>query len=117
MRGGTQWGPAEWAQIARHLESARAALPAGVETVYVRADSGFYCRKPVESYEKHHCQFILSARKTARLEDELKAAAWQPSPRTDADGQCEFRYPPKGWDRAYRFLALPYLKEKKPQPG
>jgi hypothetical protein len=93
------------AQIARHLESACAALPAGVEIIYARADSGFYCWEAVESYEKHHCQFIISARKTPRLVEELKAAAWKPSPRTDADGECEFRYQPEGWGRAYRFLA------------
>jgi len=38
---------------------------------------------------------------------------WKASPRTDADGQCEFRYQPEGWDRAYRFLALRY--QKKPE--
>jgi hypothetical protein len=26
-------------------------------------------------------------------------------PRTDADGQCEFRYQPQGWGQAYRFIA------------
>jgi len=105
------------AQIARHLESACAALPAGVETVYARADSGFYCWEAVESYEQHQCQFIISARKTRRLVEELKAATWKPSPRTDADEECEFRYRPEGWGRAYRFVAVRYLKEKKPEPG
>src|SRR5690242_12570412 len=38
------------AQIARHLESAWAALPERVETVYARADSGFYCGEAVEAY-------------------------------------------------------------------
>ena len=105
------------AQIARHLESACAALPVGVETVYARADSGFYCWEAVESYEKHGCQFIISARKTARLVDELKASSWKPSPHTDADGQCEFQYQPEGWGQAYRFVAVRYVKEKRPEPG
>jgi hypothetical protein len=104
-------------QIARHLDSAVGALPAGVETVYARADSGFYCWEAVESYEKHHCQFIIAARKTARLVEALKAATWKPSPRTDADGQCEFRYQPEGWGRAYRFVALRYVKEESAEPG
>src|SRR5580700_5365568 len=78
------------AQIARHLERTAAALPAGVETVYARADSGFYCREAVEAYEERGWQFIVSARKTARLIEELKVAEWKPSPQTDADGQCEF---------------------------
>jgi DDE family transposase len=38
------------------------------------------------------------------------------SPRTDADGQCEFRYQPEGWGRAYRFVALRYQKKAKPKP-
>lgn len=105
------------AQIARHLENTCAALPPGVETVYARADSGFYCWEAVESYEQHHCQFIISARKTARLVEALKAADWKRSPRTDADGQCEFGYQPEGWGRAYRFVALRYVKKKRPEAG
>ena len=77
-------------EIAAHLESAYAALPATVKTVYARADSGFYCWEAVQAYENRDCRFILVARKTARLVDALKAADWKRSPRTDADGQCEF---------------------------
>jgi Transposase DDE domain group 1 len=51
------------AQIARHLESVFAALPSSVQTIYARADSGFYCTAAVEAYEKAGVQFILSAAK------------------------------------------------------
>ena len=102
------------AQIARHLESVFAALPPTVKTIYGRADSGFYCWEAVEAYQSRGVQFIISARKTSRLVDELKAAVWQGSPRTDADGQCEFRYQPEGWGKAYRFLALRYRKQSQP---
>ena len=101
-------------QIAAHLDSVFAALPESVEKVYARADSGFYCWEAVAAYEKHGCRFVLSAQKTPRLVEELKAARWTKSPRTDADGQCEFRYQPEGWGRAYRFVALRYLKKAKP---
>lgn len=103
------------AQIARHLESVFAALPPQVQTVFARVDSGFYCRKAVAAYENQGAQFIVSARKTSRLIEELHAADWKRSPRTDADGQCEFRYQPEGWGKAYRFIALRY--EKKPPPS
>jgi hypothetical protein len=95
-------------EIAAHLDAVYGALPATVKLVYARADSGFYCWEAVEAYEKRNCQFMLVARKTARLLDELMAAEWKRSPRTDADGQCEFLYQPEGWGAAYRFLALRY---------
>lgn len=103
------------AQIARHLESVFAGLPPSVEAIYARADSGFYCSEAVEAYEKAGVQFIISARKTSRLVDELKAADWKRSPRTDAHGQCEFRYQPDGWGQAHRFIALRYEKKSKPR--
>ena len=102
------------AQIVRHLESVFAALPPQVKTVYARADSGFYCGEAVEAYQSRDVQFIVSARKTSRLVEELKAADWKRS-RTDADGQCEFRYQPEGWGKAYRFIALRYQKKPKPK--
>jgi len=102
-------------EIAAHLDSVHGALPPTVKTVYGRADSGFYCWEAVQAYAQRNWRFIVVARKTARLVDELKAADWKRSPRTDADGQCEFFYQPEGWGKAYRFLALRY--EKKPEAG
>ena len=52
------------------------------------------------------------ARKTARLVEELTVAEWQPSPKTDADAECEFRYQPDGWGKAYRFVALRYARNR-----
>lgn len=101
-------------QIARHLQQVFAGLPPQVKTIQARADSGFYCWEAVQAYEQRGVEFIISARKTSRLVDELKAAEWKPGRRTDADGQCEFRYQPEGWGTSYRFLALRY--PKKPQP-
>ncbi len=101
-------------QIARHLESVMTSVPKGVSVIYGRADCGFYCWQAVQAYEKYNCQFIVVAQKTPRLLEELKRADWKRSPRTDADEECEFRYRPQGWGRAYRFIALRY--EKKPEP-
>ena len=98
-------------EIAAHLDSVAAALPPTVKTVYGRADSGFYCWEAIQAYEKRNWRFIVVARKTARLVDELKAADWKRSPRTDAEGQGEFLYQPEGWGKAYRFLALRYEKQ------
>src|SRR5436309_7370896 len=100
-------------QIAAHLQMVFAAVPKMVKTLLARADSGFYCWDAVEAYESVKCGFIIVARKTARLVEQLKAAEWQRSARTDADGQCEFWYQPAGWEKPYRFVALRYEKKAK----
>lgn len=97
-------------QIGDHLRNVGTALPRGVKRIYGRADSGFYCREAVEGYEQLHARFVICARKTARLVEELRQAEWKPSPKTDADAECEFRYQPEGWSKPYRFIAL--RKEK-----
>ena len=102
-------------QIAAHLDQVFAALPEGIERRYARADSGLYCWDTVAAYEKHGCGFVISAQKSPRLVEALKAARWSGSPRTDADGQCEFRYQPEGWGKAYRFVALRYQKKRQPK--
>lgn len=104
-------------EIARHLEQVFAGLPACVQHKRGRVDSGFYCWHAVQVYEKHQCEFLISAKKTARLVAQLEAAAWEPPPRTDADEECEFFYQPEGWERAYRFIALRYRKKSKPAAG
>jgi hypothetical protein len=49
---------------------------------------------------------------TSRLVEELRQAEWKPSPKTDGDAECEFRYRPDGWSKAYRFVALRYEKTR-----
>jgi len=95
-----------------------AALPKGIQKIFARADSGFYCWEAVQAYQKAKAHFIIVARKTSRLLEQLQTADWKPSPKTDADEQCEFRYQPEGWGQAYRFVALRYKKkeEKKSPP-
>src|SRR6202050_914313 len=93
-------------QIGDHIRNVCAALPPCVQQIYGRVDSGFYCREAVEAYEECNAQFAISARKTSRLVDELRQAEWKPSPKTDGDAECEFRYQPDGWSKPYRFVAL-----------
>src|SRR5438094_3713642 len=97
-------------QIRDHLRNVRKALPPTVKRIYGRADSGLYCRETVEAYEEFDARFVICARKTARLVEELRQAQWKSSPKTDADAECEFQYQPDGWSKPYRFVAL--RKEK-----
>ena len=93
-------------QIGDHLRNVFGAVPPGVKRIYGRADSGLYCRETVEAYEEFNARFVVCARKTSRLVEQLRQAEWKPSPKTDADEECEFRYQPEGWSKAYRFVAL-----------
>jgi hypothetical protein len=38
--------------------------------------------------------------------DRLRQAEWKPSPKTDAEAECEFRYQLEGWTKPYRFIAM-----------
>jgi hypothetical protein len=102
-------------QIAAHLDRVFEGLPQGVESRYGRADSGLYCLEAVQAYEKHDCRFVVAAQKSASLMAALQSAHWTGSPRTDADGQCEFRHQPGEWPKAYRYVAVRYQKKPKPE--
>jgi hypothetical protein len=102
-------------EIARHLKSLAAGLPGCVQRVCGRTDAGLYCWEAVQAYEEMGWTFIISAAKSQRLVEELEQAVWTGSPRTDAEGQCEFWYQPEGWARGYRFVALRYIQKPKPK--
>jgi hypothetical protein len=105
-------------QIADHLGQVLTVLPPGVKQLFGRADSGFYCWEAVEAYQRANCRFVIVARKTSRLVAQLGQAAWKPSPDTDAEAECEFRYQPRGWEQECRFVALRYEKPPgKVKPG
>lgn len=105
-------------QIAAHLRAVLAALPPGVKQIFARADAGFYCWEAVEAYLEAHCRFVVVARKTSRLVEQLRQAAWKPSADPDAAAECEFYYQPEGWKQSCRFVALRYQKQRpKGQPG
>jgi hypothetical protein len=91
-------------------------LPSMMTTVLARADSGFYCQAAVEAYPRRGCGFIVVARKTAPLLAQLRAAEWRRSRRTDADQECEFRYPPDGFVR-HAGIYLPGVCDEPGGPG
>jgi hypothetical protein len=97
------------AQIGAHLRQVFMALPPDpAQRRFGRADSGFYCWEAVAAYEAAACRFVITARKTSALVAALTEATWRPSPKTDAEAECEFRYQPAGWPRPFRFVALRY---------
>ena len=115
IRGG---GTAQWRPSHRQTDRAPSeggvcrSLPAMVKTIYGARRFRILLRRgcggiPESRSEVHH----LRAQDLAAA-GELKAADWTGSPKTDADGQCEFRYRPEGWSKTHRFIALRYEKKQ-----
>lgn len=55
----------------------RAFMSFDTGVLFARADSGFYCWEGVEAYERANAEFIMVARKTSRLLEQLEAADWK----------------------------------------
>ena len=104
-------------QIADHLDEVFAGFAATGAKRFGRADSGFYCREAIKAYQKWNCRFVVVARKTAALLRQLRGADWKPSPNSDADAECEFRYRPDEWTQEFRFVGLRYDEVEDDEEG
>src|SRR3989449_8475392 len=100
-------------EIANHIQKVIASLPATAKTIYGRADSGFYCWEAIEAYEAGHCQFIVCARKTDRLVEQLQKAVWKPSKQTDADEERSEEHTSELQSRLHLVCRLLLEKKKK----
>ena len=96
-------------EIQAHLRHVLASLPPGVREIRARADSGFYCWRAVETYLSGGCEFIIVARKTARLVEQLRNERWKASRHKGAE-EADFVYQPEGWGQPCRFVALRFPK-------
>ena len=70
-------------QIQAHLRQVMTSLPAGVEQIRARADSGFHCQNQ----------------------------KWRRSRHQGAE-ECDFSYQPEGWAQPCRFIALRFAKPR-----
>jgi hypothetical protein len=91
------------------LQACFAKLPAGVRSIIIRADKGFYDRALVEWLEAHRATFVIVARLTGPIKRRLAHLHYtSPSPGIEV---AEFRYQPTRWQRAHRFVVI-----RRPQP-
>lgn len=91
------------------LEACFAKLPAGVRTVIVRADKGFYDHKVVGWLEDRQASFVIVARLTRPIKGQLGHLRYtEVSHGVEA---AEFSYQPMRWPHPYRFVVI-----RRPQP-
>jgi hypothetical protein len=91
------------------LTACFAKIPAGVRSVIVRADKGFYDHTLVEWLEAQAARFVIVARLTAPIKRKLGHLRYT-TPRRGIE-VAEFRYQPIRWPHPYRFVVV-----RRPQP-
>ena len=86
------------------LTACFAKIPAGVRSVIVRADKGFYDHALVEWLEAHQAGFIIVARLTPPIKRKLGHLRYvSPSRGVEV---AEFRYQPTRWPHPCRFVVI-----------
>src|SRR5438128_3988986 len=91
------------------LKACFAKIPAGVRSVIVRADKGFYDHGLVEWLEAGKASFVVVARLTGPIKRRLAHLRYT-SPSRGVE-VAEFRYQPTRWRRSCRFVVI-----RRPQP-
>jgi Transposase DDE domain group 1 len=87
-------------------------IPAGVRSVIVRADKGFYDHTLVEWLEDYGAGFVIVARLTAPIKRKLAHLRYvSPSRGVEV---AEFRYQPTRWPHPYRFVVVRRPKPDEP---
>jgi Transposase DDE domain group 1 len=91
------------------LKACFAKLPAGVRSIIIRADKGFYDRALVDWLEAQKAGFVIVAKLTGPIKRKLAHLRYTtPSPGVEV---AEFPYQPTRWSRSYRFVVI-----RRPQP-
>lgn len=91
------------------LQACFAQLPAGVRSIIVRADKGFYDHTLVEWLEAHQAGFVIVAKLFGPIKRRLAHLRYtEPSSGVEV---AEFLYQPIRWPRAFRFVVI-----RRPQP-
>jgi len=94
------------------LQACFAKVPAGVRSIIVRADKGFYDHGLVEWLEAQKAGFVIVARLTGPIKRRLAHLRYTtPSRGVEV---AEFRYQPTRWLRSSRFVVIRRLQPEEP---
>ncbi len=94
------------------LKACFAKIPAGVRSVIIRADKGFYDHALVDWLEAQQAGFVIVARLTAPIKRKLAHLRYV-SPRRGIE-VAEFHYQPIQWPHPSRFIVVRRLQPEEP---
>jgi len=86
-----------------------ASLPATVQKVFFRADSGFFNGQLFDLLEENGHEYLVKAKLTNTIKQRLSEQIWK-----EIDGHtavCEFAYQAHGWSTARKMYAVRIVKE------
>lgn len=96
--------------IVDFLKEVKVSLPATIEKVFFRADSGFFSGGPLDLLESFDWDYLIKV-KLKNLENLLQSKTWNPIKEKEDVAICEFNYKATGWSKPRVLKAMRSVKE------
>ena len=96
--------------IVDFLKEVKVSLPATIEKVFFRADSGFFSGGLLNLFESFDWDYLIKV-KLKNLENLLQSKTWNPIKGKEDIAICEFNYKATGWSKPRVLKAMRSVKE------
>lgn len=96
--------------IVDFLKEVKVSLPATIEKVFFRADSGFFSGELLDLLESFDWDYLIKV-KLKNLENLLQSKTWNPIKEKEDVAICEFNYKATGWSKPRVLKAMRSVKE------
>ena len=96
--------------IVDFLKEVKVSLPATIEKVFFRADSGFFSGGLLDLLESFDWDYLIKV-KLKNLENLLQSKTWNPIKGKEDVAICEFNYKATGWSKPRVLKAMRSVKE------
>ena len=96
--------------IVDFLKEVKVSLPATIEKVFFRADSGFFSGGLLDLLESFNWDYLIKV-KLKNLENLLQSKTWNPIKGKENVAICEFNYKATGWSKPRVLKAMRSVKE------
>jgi len=96
--------------IVDFLKEVKVSLPATIEKVFFRADSGFFSGGLLNLLESFDWDYLIKV-KLKNLENLLQSKTWNPIKGKEDVAICEFNYKATGWSKPRVLKAMRSVKE------
>jgi hypothetical protein len=96
--------------IVDFLKEVKSRLPETIDTVFFRADSGFFSGEPFDLLESYGWDYLVKV-KLKNLKKLLESKTWEPIKGKKDIDICEFTYKAHGWSKSRTLKGIRSVKE------